>query len=382
MKNWQTKKLGEVCELIMGQSPDGSTYNTGGIGIPLINGPVEFGHGHFSKTIKSKFTTAPTKLCKEGDLILCVRGSTTGRTNIAGFDACIGRGVAAIRYTKYQAWINHYINSIRAKIYKLGTGSTFPNISSAILANLLVPLPPLPEQKRIVAILDEAFTAIATAEEIAEKNLQNARELFESYLQNVFANPGYGWEEKTLGEVCSFEGGSQPSKDYFIYDNREGYIRLIQIRDYKTEEKKVYIPIEKAKRFCDEKEIMIGRYGPPVFQILRGIKGAYNVALMKAIPNEKIIEREFMFFYLQHRGIQQYIINLSQRAVGQTGISREDLEAYPIYFPNIKKQSEIAIVINALSAETKKLEAIYQQKLVDLDELKKSVLEKAFEGEL
>ena len=168
--------------MIMGQSPDGSTYNTDGIGIPLINGPVEFGPGHFSKTIKSKFTTAPTKLCKEGDLILCVRGSTTGRTNIAGFDACIGRGVAAIRYTKYQAWINHYINSIRAKIYKLGTGSTFPNISSAILANLLVPLPPLPEQQRIVAILDEAFATIGTAKENAERNLQNARELFESYL--------------------------------------------------------------------------------------------------------------------------------------------------------------------------------------------------------
>jgi type I restriction enzyme S subunit len=184
--NWQTKKLGEVCELIMGQSPDGSTYNTDGIGIPLINGPVEFGPGHFSKTIKSKFTTAPTKLCKEGDLILCVRGSTTGRTNIAGFDACIGRGVAAIRYTKYQAWINHYINSIRAKIYKLGTGSTFPNISSAILANLLVPFPSLPEQQSIVAKLDALSAETKKLEAIYQQKLADLDELKKSVLQKAF----------------------------------------------------------------------------------------------------------------------------------------------------------------------------------------------------
>ncbi len=91
---WQAKRLGEVCEIIMGQSPD--SYNVTGE-LPLINGPVEFSQGAFGKTIRSKFTTEPTKLCKEDGLTLCVRGSTTERMNIAGFDACIGRGVAAIR---------------------------------------------------------------------------------------------------------------------------------------------------------------------------------------------------------------------------------------------------------------------------------------------
>src|SRR3954471_24064442 len=94
---WATKRLGELCEIIMGQSPPGETYNTDGEGVPLINGPVEFTPGPFGETVVNQYTTAPSKICEVGDLLLCVRGSTTGRTNIAGFRACLGRGVAAIR---------------------------------------------------------------------------------------------------------------------------------------------------------------------------------------------------------------------------------------------------------------------------------------------
>ncbi len=154
LDEWEQVKLKDVSEIIMGQSPDGESYNTKGDGVPLINGPVEFGPEPFSKTIKSKFTTQPTKYCKEGDLILCVRGSTTGRMNIAGFDACVGRGVATIHSEKYQDWINHCIDSKRDEIYKLGTGSTFPNISYDSLSNIPIPLPPLEIQREIVARIE------------------------------------------------------------------------------------------------------------------------------------------------------------------------------------------------------------------------------------
>jgi type I restriction enzyme S subunit len=148
-KGWPTKRLGDVCEIIMGQSPDGESYNATGEGVPLINGPVEFSAEPFGKTIRSKFTTQPTKFCKKDDLILCVRGSTTGRMNIAGFDACVGRGVAAIRAKQYQPWINHFISSKRDEIHGKGTGATFPNVSGDTLANFELVVPPLPEQQRI-----------------------------------------------------------------------------------------------------------------------------------------------------------------------------------------------------------------------------------------
>jgi restriction endonuclease S subunit len=190
----------------MGTSPPGDTYNMTGEGVPLINGPVEFSSGSFGKTVRTKFTTAPNKLCKESDLVLCVRGSTTGKMNIAGFDACIGRGVAAIRAKEYQPWINFFIRSKRDDIYSLGTGATFPNISTANLADLKILVPPLPEQRRIVGILDAAFAGIATAKANAERNLRNARGLFESHLERVFRRRGEGWVARRFGDI--FDIGS------------------------------------------------------------------------------------------------------------------------------------------------------------------------------
>ena len=154
-KNWKWVRLAEIAEVIMGQSPPGDSYNSDGEGVPLINGPVEFSSGPFGETQKTKFTTTPTKMCQSGDLLICVRGSTTGRTNVAAFDACIGRGVAAIRAYVSQEYLNNFVLSQRQIIYDLGTGSTFPSVSQDRIRELLVPLPPLAEQRRIVARVDQ-----------------------------------------------------------------------------------------------------------------------------------------------------------------------------------------------------------------------------------
>jgi type I restriction enzyme S subunit len=147
---WVWCRLNDICIILMGQSPKGSSYNSEGLGVPLINGPVEFGKGPFDKTILSKWTTEPTKMCIEGDLLVCVRGATTGRTNIAGFAACIGRGVAAIRPMIFERYLHFFMLHSRHRILDLGTGTTFPSISQDDLKNLLFQLPPLDEQQRIV----------------------------------------------------------------------------------------------------------------------------------------------------------------------------------------------------------------------------------------
>ena len=108
-----------------------------------------------------------------------------------------------------------------------------------------------------------------------------------------------GWKLYKLSKVADFVGGSQPPKSTFFKKELDGYVRLIQIRDYKSDNFKVYIPTNVTKKFCEEDDVMIGRYGPPVFQILRGLKGAYNVALMKAIPQEHIISKDYLFKLLQ-----------------------------------------------------------------------------------
>ncbi len=155
-KGWRWTRLGTANHINMGQSPDGKSYNEIGNGVPLVNGPAEFGGKNpFDLTVATKFTTSPTKMCEKGDLLLCVRGSTTGRTNIAGFDSCIGRGVASLKPYIYSQFLNQFILSLREKWSEISTGSTFPNISQEKIQNYLLPLPPLAEQKRIVAKIDE-----------------------------------------------------------------------------------------------------------------------------------------------------------------------------------------------------------------------------------
>ena len=148
-----------------------------------------------------------------------------------------------------------------------------------------------------------------------------------------------------LSEVCDIVGGSQPPKTDFIYQEKPGYIRLIQIQDYKSDKRKTYIPKSKTKRFCSKKDIMIGRYGPPIFQILRGLDGAYNVALMKASPkDDKVLDREYLYYFLQNKSLLNYIISNSERTAGQDGVRKELLDEYPIPLPPLAEQKRIAAI--------------------------------------
>ena len=173
--SWSWVRLGTITQVLMGQSPPGETYNKTGEGIPLINGPVEFTDGPFGKTVVNQYTTAPTNLCEEGDLLLCVRGSTTGRTNIAGFRACIGRGVAAIRPFFADQYVRLFIWRLRAFIIAMGRGIAFPSVSRQQIEELPVPLPPLAEQHRIVAKVDELM-ALCDRLEAAQAERERRRD--------------------------------------------------------------------------------------------------------------------------------------------------------------------------------------------------------------
>ena len=188
-KDWEWTRLGEIAEITMGNSPPGNTYNENGEGVPLINGPVEFSEGPFGLTIKSKFTTKPTKFCEKADLLICVRGSTTGKTNVAGFKACIGRGVAAIRSKVHQSYINYFILSMRQQIYDLGTGSTFPSISQNHLLSFFVPIPPLEEQKRIVTKVDQLMALCDELEARQEKKHEQRILLNNAALDKLLTAP-------------------------------------------------------------------------------------------------------------------------------------------------------------------------------------------------
>lgn len=186
--NWEIKKLHEVAIIQMGQSPPGETYNTSGAGVPLINGPDEFGgKDPLSKTQAVKFTTEPSKMCEAGDIILCVRGSTTGRMNIAGYKSCIGRGVALIRGINDHAWVTQFISFSKAAIFKLGTGATFPNVSSAQLKEIKIPFPSPDERHALVQKINESEHYTKSLVILYSKKLRALQELKQSLLQKAFS---------------------------------------------------------------------------------------------------------------------------------------------------------------------------------------------------
>jgi type I restriction enzyme S subunit len=153
-EEWKVQQISTISEVIMGQSPAGESYNSNGVGVPLLNGPTEFGNEH---PIPIQFTTSPTKICQKNDILLCVRGSTTGRLNIADQEYCLGRGLASVRGLKGKTntkWLSHQFLRLQKTIYNLasGGGSTFPNINSDLIKRLSVPYTSLEEQQKIVLV--------------------------------------------------------------------------------------------------------------------------------------------------------------------------------------------------------------------------------------
>ncbi len=155
-----------------------------------------------------------------------------------------------------------------------------------------------------------------------------------------------------IDDVCNFVGGSQPPKKEFLKEDKNGYVRLIQTRDYKTEAFRTYIPKKLARRFCNSTDIMIGRYGPPIFQILRGLEGAYNVALLKAIPKDNI-RNEYLYYFLSQDAIFHYVEGLSKRTGGQTGVDLDSLRNYPIKLPDFHTQDKIVELLGSLDRKIK-----------------------------
>lgn len=165
--------------------------------------------------------------------------------------------------------------------------TSIPGLNRDDLYDTFIKLPPFEEQKRIVDLLDKAEGIRQKREQAIKLADDFLRATFATMYGNPITNPKK-WPVHLMGEIIEFKGGNQPPKSDFIFEPKQGYIRLVQIRDFKSDKYATYIPQEKAKRIFEVDDVMIARYGPPVFQILRGLSGSYNVALMKASPKENI----------------------------------------------------------------------------------------------
>jgi type I restriction enzyme S subunit len=188
------------------------------------------------------------------------------------------------------------------------------------------------------------------------------------------------WKWVKLGDTLDIQGGSQPPKSKFIYQPKQGYIQLLQIRDFGEKGVPTYVPIEKVTKFCTKDDIMIARYGASLGRIITGLEGAYNVALAKVIDEKKAFEKRYIFYLLKTQIFQRPLKLLSRSA--QNGFSKSELAHILLPLPPKAVQQRVVSKIEELFSELDKgIEALrLAQK--QLESYRQSVLKCAFEGKL
>lgn len=390
---WEMKKLGEVCETRAGGTPLKShkEYYEGG-NIPwLLSGEVSQGEIFEVKNFITEkgLNNSSAKIFPLNTVLVAMYGATAGQVGILRIEASTNQAVCGIlpNNVTVPEYLFYCFLSKKEELISQAVGGAQPNISQIKIKNTLIPLPSIEEQQSIVAKLDEAFEAIEKAKANAEQNLKNTKELFDSYLRVIFENKGKDWEEKTLGEI-SKEFGRGKSKHRprnwdKLYGGDYPFIQTGDIRNCNhviTEYTQTYSDIGLAQSklwpagtICITIAANIAETGVLTFD------ACFPDSVIGLVVNDKFADRDYVEYLLQSFKSRLQALG---KGFAQDNINLKTFENRLFPFPKVSEQQSIVQKLDALSSETKKLEANYQKKLEDLEELKKSILQKAFSGQL
>lgn len=384
-------KLGDFAEIIMGQSPTGDTCNTGGFGFPLLNGPTEFGSKHPSPV---QFTTNPKKFAKPGDLLFCVRGSTTGKMNWADQDYAIGRGIAAIR------GINEYPNSFIRAVIELklesllvqATGSTFPNVSKDLINGMIIPCISVENARMIASILDPLDDKIALNREMNKTLEAMAQAIYKSWfvdfepfkegelIESELGMIPKGWEVGTFKQCCMrVESGGTPSRSKSEFWNgsipwlTSGEVRDVIVLDTKEKISDEGLNSSSAKLW-KAMTTVIAMYGATAGQVcLLAEPMSANQACCALIPKSEF--QSFIFL-----AARQSINELADKASGsaQQNLNKSLVENHATIFPPLSVGCEFEEITSKLIK--KWIENERENKL--LSTLRDTLLPKLLNGEI
>jgi type I restriction enzyme S subunit len=326
-------------------------------------------------------------------MITC-RGATCGTVNVSEPKAWITGNAMVIRPKTKSIDIRFLEYLLRGgiELTKAITGSAQPQITRTNLEPIEFRFPnSLDEQRRIVGILDEAFEGIATAKANAEKNLRNARAVFDSHLQSVFDQRGKGWEERRLGDIAEFKNGLN-----FNRNSRGQSVRVVGVGDFGEN---YLVPLDDLQSVTIDDELedgyklrehdlltvrsngsknLVGRcmLVPAIDETI-----SYSGFVIRIRPDLNAVIPRLLLHFMKCSTIRERLTRDGGGA-NISNINQEKLSAVAIGLPPLKLQKGIADKLDELMTETQRLELIYAQKLAALDELKKSLLHQAFSGEL
>ena len=380
-QGWEFKKLGDILIIERGGSPRPIqkylTNSPDGINwIKISDATASNKYIYETKEKITKEGLQKTRIVNEGDFILS-NSMSFGRPYIMKTSGCIHDGWLVLKQNEVKVFDVNFLYYLLSSPFVfnqfdyLAAGSTVRNLNISLVSSIKVPLPPLSEQQRIVSILDKVFAAIDKAKANAEQNLKNACEVFDSYLKGVFENRN--WKTKKIEEVCNeiFAGGDAP-KDNFSAELNENHKIPIFANAVKDRGLYGYTNFSRVTQSC----VTISARGSGTGHTeLRNEPFLPIVRLIVCIPDTRQITTDFLKY-----AIDNLVIQRSGSAIPQLTVPM--IRDYLIPVPSINEQLKLIGKAEYIYAETQKLEAIYQKKLDCLEELKKSVLQKAFAGEL
>ena len=382
MKNgWPTKTLGEVCQFRGGGTPSKAVERYWRGDIPWVS-PKDMKFDVVSDSIdhisREAIESSATSLIPKNSVLMVVRSGILARTvpiAITGRDLTINQDLKALCPNRAvdARFLYHLLDSKMDELLSMvSRGATVHRLMTEQVRSLHFALPPLPEQQRIVGILDEAFEGIATVKANAEKNLQNARALFENHLQSIFTQRGEGWVEKTVDQIST----NLDSKRIPITksDRRSGeypYYGASSIVDYVAD----YIFEGDSLLVSEDGANLLMRSTPIAFSVSGKFWVNNHAHILKF---ENMATQRFVEFYLESIKLDEYI-----RGAAQPKLTQKALQSIPIPIPkSVEAQEKIVDGIESLSEETQCLASLYQRKLAALEALKKSLLHQAFTGNL
>ncbi|WP_256729732.1 MULTISPECIES: restriction endonuclease subunit S [unclassified Pseudoalteromonas] len=388
---WSISKMSEVTNIISGGTPKSGISDYWFGDVKWIT-PKDMGKitGIYVSETGRNITRlglekSSAKLIPESSVILSTRAPighlAINKVPMATNQGCRGLVPKSTLDTKF---LYYFLLKSVSLLNDLGSGTTFKELSKTALEKVEIPHPEITEQKRIVAILDQAFADIEQARAKAEQNLKNARELFESYLQQVFSLRGEGWVEITLGDAAEVSTGGTPlkSKNEF-WDGDIPWYSSGELNDTFTIESKSCITAAgldgSNAKILPEGSLLVGMYDTAALKMsILDRDGAFNQAIAGVKPNNRI-NLEFILHSIN--SIKPELLKL-RRGVRQKNLNKSKIKGIPIRLPSLSEQNQVVEELRLIRRNTDDLAVIYTQKLNDLDELKKSILQKAFSGEL
>lgn len=404
-KGWQLKTLGDVCERItQGPNPKYDKKEDDNFRVlktkDLYDDAIHYGSA--DRISKDVFSLHVRAELKPGDVLLAIVGQgSINKCNVfegyARNRFIFTRALGLLRPNI--ALVNHYFlkhflqSSVGKEMIDSGIGGTSGQqvVTTTHLKRLRIPVPPLLEQERIVKVLDEAFASLATAKAHAEKNLQNARALFESHLQSVFTRRGSGWVEKTLEEVvdkdCTLSYGIvQPGNEYPnglpVVRPTDLIAKVVAVDGLKLIDPKLAAGYRRTTLRGGELLLCVRGSTGVVSTTVAELAGA-NVTrgIVPIVFDPSMLCQDFAYFLMTSDAVQSQI-RAKTYGTALMQINIGDLRKLTVSFPPLVEQKSMSVKLNQLSTETQRLETLYKQKLAALAELKKSLLHQAFSGAL